>query len=133
MSEHIDLIRSSDRLTDDIDYAYAAVTTARTVYTAGACPLDVDGSTVAPGDFQAQARRCVTNLEAALDEAGAALTDVVKYTVYVASSRQEELVEAWDAVRASFGGHDAPATLLGVAALGYDDQLVEVEAVAALK
>ena len=57
---------------------------------------------------------------------------MVKYTVYVASSRQEDLVEAWDVVRASFGEHDAPATLLGVAALGYDDQLVEVEAVAAL-
>ena len=28
--------------------------------------------------------------------------------------------------------HDPPSTLLGVAALGYDGQLVEVEAVAAL-
>ena len=31
---------------------------------------------------------------------------------------------------AAFGAHDAPSTLLGVAALGYPDQLVEVEAVA---
>src|SRR6266702_3457548 len=30
----------------------------------------------------------------------------------------------------AFGDHDAPSTLLGVAALGYADQLVEVEAVA---
>jgi len=28
-------------------------------------------------------------------------------------------------------GHDAPSTLLGVATLGYQDQLVEIEAVAA--
>ncbi|GAA4086212.1 hypothetical protein [Actinomadura miaoliensis] len=30
------------------------------------------------------------------------------------------------------GSHDAPSTLLGVAVLGYDNQLVEVEAVAVL-
>ncbi|EED6225823.1 RidA family protein, partial [Salmonella enterica subsp. enterica serovar Haifa] len=28
--------------------------------------------------------------------------------------------------------HDVPSTLLGVTVLGYDDQLVEIEAVAAL-
>jgi hypothetical protein len=35
-------------------------------------------------------------------------------------------------VRRGFGDHDAPSTLLGVAVLGYPDQLVEVEAIAAL-
>jgi hypothetical protein len=33
-------------------------------------------------------------------------------------------------VAAAFGDHDAPSTLLGVAALGYEGQLVEIEAVA---
>jgi hypothetical protein len=33
-------------------------------------------------------------------------------------------------VRAAFGEHDVPSTLMGVTVLGYDDQLVEVEAVA---
>ena len=37
---------------------------------------------------------------------------------------------AWEVVRAAFAGHDAPSTLLGVTALGYAGQLVEVEAVA---
>lgn len=132
MNEHIALIREDDRLSDATDYAYAAATTGRTVFTAGACPLDVDGSTVAPGDYEAQAARCLANLEIALDASGASLTDVVKYTVYVASAHQADLVRAWDVVRGGFGGHDAPATLLGVTVLGYDDQLVEVEAVAAL-
>lgn len=31
-----------------------------------------------------------------------------------------------------FGDHDAPSTLLGVTVLGYYDQLVEIEAVAAV-
>ncbi len=30
------------------------------------------------------------------------------------------------------GAHDVPSTLLGVAVLGYDDQLVEVEATAVI-
>jgi len=40
---------------------------------------------------------------------------------------------AWEVVRRCFGEHDAPSTLLGVSVLGYSGQLVEVEAVAALR
>jgi enamine deaminase RidA (YjgF/YER057c/UK114 family) len=72
------------------------------------------------------------NLATALEEAGATLTDVVKTTVYVASAQQADLVAAWEVVRSHFGDHDAPSTLVGVTVLGYDDQLVEVEATAAL-
>ena len=39
---------------------------------------------------------------------------------------------AWEVVREAFGEHDAPSTLLGVTVLGYDDQLVKIEAVAAV-
>jgi enamine deaminase RidA (YjgF/YER057c/UK114 family) len=128
----ISLIRNPDLST--VDYAYAAVVdpAASLIFTAGACPLDEAGNTVAPGDVAAQADRVMSNLEAALGAAGADLADVVKTTVYVASARQSDLVAAWDVVRARFGEHDVPSTLLGVAALGYDDQLVEVEAIAAL-
>jgi enamine deaminase RidA (YjgF/YER057c/UK114 family) len=112
-------------------YAHAAVA-GRLVFTAGACPRDADGTTVCVGDVAGQARQVLANLRAALAAAGAGLTDVVRTTVYVASDRRSDLVAAWDVVRAGFGGHDAPSTLLGVAALGYPDQLVEVEAVAVL-
>ena len=126
------LVRSSG-LTDDVPYAYAAVTAPGSlVFTAGACPLDDAGAVVAPGDIPAQAHRVMENLVVALRACGAELTDVAKSTVYVASSRRDDLVAAWDVVRAAFGEHDAPSTLLGVAMLGYPDQLVEVEAVAAL-
>ena len=52
--------------------------------------------------------------------------------MYVASSDRSDLVVAWDVVRRHFGDHDPPSTLLGVGVLGYPDQLVEVEAIAAL-
>jgi len=100
------------------------------VFTAGACPLDNDGNTVAVGDVAGQVRQVMGNLITALQAAGAQLTDVIKTTIFVATSRQSDLRTAWDVVRAAFGDHDAPSTLLGVSVLGYDDQLVEVEAIA---
>ena len=72
----------------------------------------------------------MANLVTALADAGCGLTDVARTTVYVASSDRADLVAAWEVVRAAFGDHDAPSTLLGVALLGYPDQLVEVEAIA---
>src|SRR6476469_8825286 len=115
-----------------VPYAYAAVTPPgrRLVFTAGACPLDSAGEVVAPGDLRSQTMQVMDNLESALHAAGAELRDVVKTTVYVASGRREDLTIAWQVVRERFGDHDAPSTLLGVAVLGYPDQLVEVEAVA---
>jgi enamine deaminase RidA (YjgF/YER057c/UK114 family) len=133
-SEFIELIRAP-QLTDRAPYAYAAVASdvRRLVFTAGACPLDEDGQTVAVGDVAGQAEQVMANLRTALAAAGADLTDVIKTTVYVASHDRGDLVMAWDVVSRHFGPHDAPSTLLGVAVLGYPEQLVEVEAVAALR
>ena len=121
-------------LTQQVPYAYAATVAAgaRLVCTAGACPLDDQGRTVAPGDVSAQAEQVMGNLIAALGAAGARLHDVVVSTVYVASSDRADLVTAWDVVRGHFGDHDAPSTLLGVTVLGHPGQLVEVQAVAAV-
>jgi enamine deaminase RidA (YjgF/YER057c/UK114 family) len=128
------LIRAGD-LAARAPYAYAAVTegAARLVVTAGACPLDGDGVTVPVGDVAGQAHLVMTNLRTALAAAGAALGDVVKTTVYVATAERADLVAAWEVVRRHFGDHDPPSTLLGVTVLGYPDQLVEVEAIAALR
>ena len=129
---NVSLVRA-EALDATVPYAYAAVTAPGSlVFTAGACPLDEAGDVVAVGDVAGQAEVVMANLVTALRASGAELTDVAKSTVYVASSRREDLVAAWQVVRAAFGDHDAPSTLLGVAALGFPGQLVEVEAVAAL-
>ncbi|HEX3650000.1 MAG TPA: RidA family protein [Pseudonocardiaceae bacterium] len=125
------LIRTT-RLYPGAPYAYAATNSdASLVFTAGACPLDELGNVTAPGDIAAQTRQALANLRIALEEARATFRDVVKTTVYVASGDRADLVTAWTEVAAAFGDHDAPSTLLGVAVLGYPDQLVEIEAVAA--
>lgn len=129
----VQLIRAAD-LYGGVPYAYAsvaAVPAGEFVFAAGACPLDQAGTVVAPGDVPGQARQAVANLVSALKAAGASLTDVLKTTIYVASGERTDLVAAWDAIRAEFGEHDAPSTLLGVVVLGYPGQLVEIEAVAA--
>ncbi|MGV9989400.1 RidA family protein [Streptomyces sp. NPDC003374] len=133
MARAITLIRSA-ALSDVAEYAYAATAPAeaRLVFLAGACPLNDDGSTAAVGEYAGQARKAVENMRTALAAAGASLQDVISTRVLVASARREDLVTAWKVVRDSFADHDVPSTLMGVTVLGYQDQLVEIEAVAAV-
>ena len=124
------LIRAGD-LYPGAPYAYAAVAPPGSlIFTAGACPINARGDVASPGDYAAQAAHTMANLITALAAAGASLTDVLKTTVYVASADQHDLIEVWEVVRAAFGDHDPPSTLLGVTVLGYSGQLVEIEAVA---
>ena len=133
MPHAVTLIRSGT-LSGVAEYAYAATAPAeaRLIFLAGACPLNEDGSTAAVGDYAGQAAKAFENMQTALADAGASVADVISTRVLVASSQQEDLVAAWEVVRDAFGDHDAPSTLLGVTVLGYKDQLVEIEAVAAV-
>jgi enamine deaminase RidA (YjgF/YER057c/UK114 family) len=99
------------------------------VFTAGACPLDENGAVVGVGDLEAQAECAARNLIAALDEAGIDADALLKTTVYVATHERHDLVRVWNVVAVHLGR--APSTLLGVSLLGYPEQLVEIEAVAA--
>lgn len=134
MPSAVTLIRSSS-LSDVAEYAYAATAPAdsRLIFLAGSCPLDAEGGTIGIGDYAAQAAACIDNMKTALAAAGAGIRDIISTRVLVASSRQADLVAAWEVVRDAFGDHDVPSTLLGVTVLGYDDQLVEIEAVAAVQ
>jgi enamine deaminase RidA (YjgF/YER057c/UK114 family) len=120
-----------DGLFEGVPYSYVAVAPdGGTVFTAGACPIDAEGRVPEPGDIPAQTRRTLDNLAVALEAAGCALDDVLKTTVYVASSEHADLLAAWGVVEDDFGTDGPPSTLLGVAALGFTGQLVEIEAVA---
>lgn len=116
----------------DAPYEYAAVVPegARLVFAAGACPVDDAGEVIAPGDYEEQARVAVDNLRAALEAAGSSLDRAIKTTVYVASADRAQLVRAWRVVEEAFAPSRPPSTLLGVSVLGYEGQLVEIEAVA---
>jgi enamine deaminase RidA (YjgF/YER057c/UK114 family) len=113
-------------------YAHVAVATdPRLVLTAGAVPLDRDGSIVGVGDVRVQTRQTLDNLMVQLAAGGAGGEDVLKTTVYVASTDRADLVAVWEEVQRSPIAA-AASTLLGVALLGYPEQLVEIEAIAVL-
>ena len=132
MSKKISLIHANSLAS--VDYAYASRMPAvmDLLFMAGACPLDENGEIPDPGDYEKQAIRCVSNLREALKECEASLDDIVYTRVLVASDHRSDLVIAWNAIRKEFGDHDVPSTLSGVTVLGYEHQLVEIEAVAAV-
>ena len=114
------------------DYAHAAIAEVgdRLVFTAGAVPLDAAGELVGPGDFIAQTRQVLVNLEAALRAAGSDLEHVVNTTVYVVTTDGNDLSDVWSVVRESgLAIKPHTSTLLGVSVLGYNGQLVEITAV----
>ena len=122
---------SSPELYPSAPYEYAAVAEARrSVFTAGACPLDAEGHVVAPGDHEAQAQTAVANLLTALAAAGAGA--LVKTTVYVVAGEREDLVRVWRVVETALAPARPPSTLLGVGFLGYPEQLVEIEGIASI-
>lgn len=130
---HVALIRS-DTLAATPGYAYASAVApgTRLVHLAGACPLEADGSIAPVADYAGQAAKCVENMLSALAAAGGSLSDIAYTRILVASSRREDLGAVWAVVRDAFAAHEVPSTLVGVTVLGYENQLVEIEAVAAV-
>ena len=97
--------------------------------TAGAVPLDAEGNLVGVGDLASQTRQVLANLGVALEAAGATGDDVLKTTVYVVAQGPADLSAVWRVVQESEVA-TAASTLLGVSLLGYEGQLVEIEAIA---
>ena len=121
-----------DSLFENAPYEYGAIVARGAVlFTAGACPLDSDGNVVGLGDPEVQAGVALDNLTLALARFGANLEDLVKTTVYVVGDRSD-LVAVWNVVAGGLAPGRPPSTLLGVAVLGYEGQLVEIEGIAAL-
>jgi enamine deaminase RidA (YjgF/YER057c/UK114 family) len=120
----------------DIYKQVAVARGSRTVYMAGQVARTADGEPVGAGDLAAQVEQAFLNVAAALAGAGARFDDVVKLTIYVVDWSPEKLAALGEgAARAAARiGADPvrPVTLIGVAALGEPDILVEIDAVAVL-
>ncbi|BCZ25322.1 RidA family protein [Mycobacterium senriense] len=90
--------------------------------------VSVAGTTGAgpAGDIAAQARDALRRIEIALQQAGAALTDVVRTRIYVTDiSRWREVGAVHEQV---FGAIRPAATMIEVSALIAPELLVEIEA-----
>lgn len=118
-------------------YSHVTISSAgRLAHLAGQCPLDLSGQVVGePGDVSAQTGQVIANCLAVLEAAGATPADVVRSVVYVVSPDSGVLAEVWRQLQASPLGPalTTASTLVGVASLGYQGQLVEVDLTAALR
>jgi len=104
----------------------------RLIFLAGQCPLDRSGAV--PAELTPQIDQVIANSLTALDAAGARAEHVVRSVIYVASADRAVLAEAWRQLTESSLGpaFSTASTLLGVAALGFPGQLVELDLTAAL-
>jgi enamine deaminase RidA (YjgF/YER057c/UK114 family) len=97
------------------------------LFVAGQVPHDADGRLIGSEDPYAQATQCLSNLQKLLAVHGFARSDIRRLVIYVVGE-QPALAAAWSAVRDCFSDQVPPATLLGVARLGYVGQVVEIDA-----
>jgi enamine deaminase RidA (YjgF/YER057c/UK114 family) len=103
-----------------------AVRAGNLVFVSGCAPIAADGSVAAPGDMKGQTLRCLEIIEAALKEAGASMTDVVRTRVFLTDmSRWKEAGEAHGQV---FKDIEPASSFLGTSALINPGWMVEIEA-----
>lgn len=102
----------------------------RLLFISGLTAKAPSGETFAPGDVGAQATRILESIQELLERAGGTMADIVKLTVFVCDmERFGEVAQA----RARFFSEPYPAsTMFEVSRLVSPDQLVEMEAIAAL-
>ena len=104
---------------------------ARTIYVGGQNGIDASGAVVS-SDVAEQSVRAVDNATIALGAAGASLTDVVQWTVFI--DADADLNAAYGAIAPKLAGPGAPPLVSAarVAGLGVPGALIEVSAIAAV-
>ncbi|GAA2572468.1 RidA family protein [Actinomadura fulvescens] len=132
----VELINPDGLPKPDVYRQMAVASGTKLVFLAGQVARDAEGRKVGEGDLAAQVEQAYLNVATALEGVGGSFDDVAKLTVYVVDWTPEKMPLLGEGVARAAArlGVDPvkPITLLGVAALGEPDLLVEVEATAVL-
>ncbi|WP_299327027.1 RidA family protein [Parasphingopyxis sp.] len=101
-----------------------AIRTGNRILVSGTGPIEPDGSST-PGDATAQAWRCFAIIEAAVEELGGSLADIVRTRMFVTDAADGDAIGA---VHGEIFGDVRPAaTIVVVAALLRPEWKVEIE------
>jgi enamine deaminase RidA (YjgF/YER057c/UK114 family) len=108
-------------------FGYArAVKAGEWLLISGTTSFDAQGVLVGRGQIYAQARQAIENIEAVLERAGMALSNVVRTRIFLTQIGDFEAVAR--AHRESFGANPPAATVVEVRRLVHPDMLIEIEA-----
>lgn len=112
-------------------FSHIAIASGSTwIHFAGQVALDRDFN-VLGDDLHQQTQAAMRNLQAAMDEAGVAWTDIVRRTIYTTEPTEYEVITA--AIHSITGGGEDPAqTIVGVTGLAVPGLLIEIECTAVL-
>jgi len=100
------------------------------IFISGVVPNNVNGEIVCKGDITGQMRQMRENIKATLEAAGITFQEVVKINTYVVGDYLKEYINKGLDIE-YLGSFNTPAvTLVGVASLANDDQLIESEIIA---
>lgn len=103
----------------------------RLIFVSGQLARDKEGRVVGVGDMRAQLRQTLENVRAALEAAGASLSDLVRTNTYVTDI--DEYFRHTD-VRMEYYSHAMPtSTTVEVRRLAQPELMIEVDAIAAVE
>ena len=113
----------------------ARVRASEFIFIAGQLATDVNGAIVGKGDFDAQMKQALSNIDKALKSVDASFANVVQFTTYLVHSQDiANFLRVREVVfPAMCPAHRYPPnTLLVVDRLVHEDFLIEIETIAAL-
>ncbi|WAC12690.1 RidA family protein [Dyadobacter pollutisoli] len=102
-----------------------------TIYLSGQASVDQNNNLIGENDLRKQTVQAFTNLQLALESAGATTKDIVKMNIYVKNYKPEDADTIGHAFRSAFPFENLPAsTWLGVQSLALEGLLIEIDAIA---
>lgn len=100
-----------------------------TIYVSGQFSHDMQGAFVGAGDIEAQTRQTLENLDRVLEGFGATKSNLAYVEVYLTDVR-EHFEPCIQIFKEYMGQHRPAGSLIGVTALAFPEQLIEISAVA---
>ncbi len=121
---------STDKAPAAIGPYSQAIRTGSLLFCSGQIPLDPSTGEIVKEDVEGQARRCLENLAAVCEEAGASLSQAVRCTVYLTD--MNDFARVNEVYAEYFAGDDPPARVAIAAAALPKGADVEIDAIVAL-